>query len=75
MDKHHDFLTELEEYSREMKVSPATVCRAATGNPRLYGRLVTRIRQTQAQIDKIKAEMARQRSLREKSRSHGQGAQ
>ncbi|WP_353474808.1 hypothetical protein PVT71_14660 [Salipiger sp. H15] len=66
MEQHHDILRELEEFERETGVSPATVCRSATGNPRLYKRLRERFEQTREQVELIRAELTKRRNLGER---------
>ena len=64
MEQHHDILDELEKFASETGVSPASVCRAATKNPRMYERLKSRLEQTRRQVALIRDEMDRQRASR-----------
>jgi ferritin-like metal-binding protein YciE len=59
MDEYHDILRELKEFEERTSISASAVCRKATGNPRMYERLVRRIEQTQEQVSAIRAEMSR----------------
>lgn len=55
--QNHDIIRDLEEYSSEAGVAVSTVCRNATGNPRLYERLKRRIDRTQADVDALRKYM------------------
>lgn len=54
---NHDIIRDLEEYSSKAGVAVSTVCRNATGNPRLYDRLKRRIDRTQADVDALRKYM------------------
>jgi len=58
MTQHHDILRELDEYAALAKVDPSTVCRKATGNPRLRERLAKRIERMSADADRLRKYMA-----------------
>ena len=58
MSKHHDILRELDEYAAQAGVEVSTVCRKATGNPRLHQRLASRIRRTAADVERLRKFMA-----------------
>ena len=61
MAEHYDILEELKDFERRTSISPAAVCRKATGNPRMFERLVRRLKQTKEQVAAIRAEMDRHR--------------
>ena len=58
MDHLHDTLRRVEEYAAAAGVSPASVCRAATGNPRLFERLKRRAEYQSEVIDILEKHMA-----------------
>ena len=53
MDHLSHILQQVERYAEATGVSPDTVCRNATGNPRLYDRLKRRLEQTERDIQRL----------------------
>lgn len=58
MDKHHDFLSEVERFCALRGISPESLCRKATGNPRKWDRLKGKFDALEADIARIRDEMA-----------------
>lgn len=57
MDKLHETLRRVEEYAERAGVTPQSVCRAATGNPRLYERLRRRRETLRETLDRLEQHM------------------
>lgn len=53
MDKITHTLAAVLAYSERHNILPATVVRNATGNPRLYDRLKSRVERTEADVKRI----------------------
>jgi hypothetical protein len=53
MQDIHLILSKVQEYAAQAGVSPATVCRNATGNPRLFDRLSRRAEQTDFDLTRL----------------------
>jgi hypothetical protein len=58
MDKVHFTLRKIEAYAAAKGATPEAVCRAATGNPRLYERLKDRVEYTDRVIDRLERHIA-----------------
>jgi len=58
MTHHQDILRELDEYAALAGIDASTVCRKATGNPRLRERLAKRIARTVEDIERLRQFMA-----------------
>jgi ferritin-like metal-binding protein YciE len=54
MTYHHDILAELDEYARRADTTPPSVCRRATGNPRMFERLKRRLERTDEDIARLR---------------------
>jgi hypothetical protein len=54
MVKSHKIIRELDEYSRRANIQTSTICRNATGNPRLRERLLTRIELVDSDIERLR---------------------
>lgn len=59
MGNSHDILRELDEYAKKRGVEVSTVCRNATGNPRLRDRLENRIGQIEKNISALREYMSK----------------
>jgi hypothetical protein len=51
----HDIIPQVEAKANEAGVSPAHLCRVASGNPRLFTRLKSRIAQIERDMSRIDA--------------------
>jgi len=58
MDHLHETLRRVEEYANAAGPPPASVCRAATGNPRLFDRLKRRAEYQSGVIEALNKHMA-----------------
>jgi hypothetical protein len=58
MTNHSDILRELDAYAKAVGIDASTVCRKATGNPRLRERLANRIKRTAQDIERLRQFMA-----------------
>jgi hypothetical protein len=54
----HDIISELERYAKAKGTTPASVCRAATKNPRMLDRLKRRAKRVETEIETIRRYMA-----------------
>lgn len=59
MDFLHETLLRVEEYAKKAGSTPSNVCRAATGNPRLYERLKSRLEYQKEVVALINEHMAK----------------
>lgn len=57
MSCHHDIIREVAEYCEAANVAASTVCRNATGNPRLLDRLRRRLMRSDADIRALREYM------------------
>jgi len=57
MSIHYHIIQEIDEYAAKAGLEPSTVCRNATGNPRLRERLLRRLEQADADMEKLRAFM------------------
>ena len=64
MKHHREFLSEVERFCADRGISPESLCRKATGNPRKWGRL-------KGKIDALESDIAR---IREAMAEHGSAA-
>ena len=53
----HDIIRRVEEYAASAGIRPETVCRAATGNPRLFPRLKKRVELVEADVERLDKHM------------------
>ncbi len=53
MENFTDIIARVESVASERGVAPATVCRNATGNPRLYDRLKRREEHLRGDLDRL----------------------
>ena len=58
MSNNQNIIRELDQYCEVAKVAVSTVCRKATGDPRLRDRLAYRIEKTDADIEALRKFMA-----------------
>ena len=58
MAEHYDIIRELDAYAEKAGVDASTVCRKATGNPRLRERLARRIDRMAEDEGRLRAYMA-----------------
>ena len=54
-----DIIEKVDAFAQVAGIKPSQVCRAATGNPRLYDRLKRRAEQTQADATRLEEYMAK----------------
>ena len=54
MNIQHEIIHELDVYAEKSGVDASTVCRKATGNPRLRERLEARIDRVQSDVDRLR---------------------
>lgn len=54
MENFPELMAEVERYAAERGVSPSTVCRLATNNPRLFERMKRRAAQIEADAARVK---------------------
>ena len=64
MKHHREFLSEVERFCADRGISPESLCRKATGNPRKWGRL-------KGKVDALESDIAR---IREAMAEHGSAA-
>lgn len=57
MDHVNKFIAELDVYAESLGVQPDTICRKATGNPRLLPRLERRARQIEESMSAVRSYM------------------
>jgi DNA-binding MurR/RpiR family transcriptional regulator len=57
MDQIDKLLSEVDEYAAAHGIQPATVCRLATGNPRLRDRMIRRAEQLSADVERLRSYM------------------
>ena len=57
MENFTDILNDVEAFAADRGVSPATVCRNATGNPRLYERMKRREETLRADFARLREYM------------------
>jgi hypothetical protein len=55
MQDIHLILSKVQDYAAQAGVTPSTVCRNATGNPRLFDRLSRRAEQTDSDLKRLVA--------------------
>ncbi|WP_299647939.1 hypothetical protein [uncultured Jannaschia sp.] len=53
MDRIQDLLRRVDKYAADNGVTPATVCRYATGNFRLYERIQSRLKKLEDDAERI----------------------
>jgi len=58
MNSHHDILRELDAYADAAGIEVSTVCRKATGNPRLRERLAARLSRVEMDVERLRGFMA-----------------
>ena len=54
MATHHSILDEIERFCAATGLKPSTVCRRATGNPRLHERLPNKLDKLEADVRAIR---------------------
>jgi len=54
MTQHQDILRELDAYAKAVGIDTSTVCRKATGNPRLHERLARRLQSLSRDAERLR---------------------
>ena len=57
MDKHQQFISEVRRYCQERDITPESLCRRATGNPRKWQRLLGKLDAIETDMERIRDAM------------------
>ena len=57
MDKHQQFISEVQSFCRKHGITPDSLCRRATGNPRKWQRLLGKLDAIETDMDRIREAM------------------
>lgn len=69
----HSIIRRVEEYAALAGIRPETVCRAATGNPRLFPRLKKRVELVEADVERLDRHMRENPIPKECAERHANG--